>query len=87
MPATFEGVAQPVSETAPWDGRVKEPYGCGSGPFGEAAVDFASGLRWRTAAELLSDNEWHRIFEDGLDWFDLHAAKPEALDLVVHPLD
>lgn len=47
--------------------------GCGSGPFGEAAVDYRRGVRWNPLAELENDTEWVDEFEGGLDWFDLHA--------------
>lgn len=54
-----------------------EILGCGSGPFGEAAVDYKVGTVWRPIRELPDDVEFLREFEDGLDWFDLHAKLPD----------
>lgn len=50
-----------------------ELLGCGSGPFGEAAVDYKSGTRWRSLSELPGDVDFVREFESGFDWFDIHA--------------
>lgn len=47
--------------------------GCGSGPFGEDAVDFLSGPRWRDNESIISHDGWQKEFEGGKDWFDLHA--------------
>eukprot|EP00397_Hematodinium_sp_SG-2012_P048362 GEMP01055374.1.p1 GENE.GEMP01055374.1~~GEMP01055374.1.p1 ORF type:complete len:344 (+),score=61.07 GEMP01055374.1:268-1299(+) len=37
--------------------------GCGSGPFGEDAVDYLSGPRWRSTDSVLSHKGWQREFE------------------------
>ncbi len=58
-------IAKPVKITA--------PIGCGSGPFGEAAVDYKVGLQWRPLDQLLNDSQFVEEFESGFDWFDLHA--------------
>lgn len=50
-----------------------EVPGCGSGPFGEAAVDYLAGTRWRPIAELANDTSFAEEFVGGRDWFDLHA--------------
>ena len=61
--------------------------GCGSGPFGDDAVDVFSGHYWRTIFDILADAEAvaqnqrgaqhtvERVLSNsnGL-WFDLHAA-------------
>lgn len=47
--------------------------GCGSGPFGEAAVDYRRGVRWTPLAHLSNDTDWADEFVRGLDWFDLHV--------------
>eukprot|EP00929_Paragymnodinium_shiwhaense_P079274 TRINITY_DN41262_c0_g1_i2.p1 TRINITY_DN41262_c0_g1~~TRINITY_DN41262_c0_g1_i2.p1 ORF type:complete len:445 (+),score=71.98 TRINITY_DN41262_c0_g1_i2:125-1459(+) len=49
-----------------------EVPGCGSGPFGEAAVDYLAGARWRDMAEFPADNGFIEEFDKGYDWFDLH---------------
>jgi len=50
-----------------------EVPGCGSGPFGEAAVDYLRGPRWADLADMPKDKGWVAEFERGHDWFDLHA--------------
>lgn len=55
-----------------------EVPGCGSGPFGEAAVDYIAGVRWRPMAELGNDTNFAEEFVGGLDWFDLHARWGDA---------
>ena len=59
--------------------------GCGSGPFGDDAVDVFSGHYWRTIFDILADVEavgfpkkQHTVgrvlsISNGL-WYDLHAA-------------
>eukprot|EP00928_Gymnodinium_smaydae_P020342 TRINITY_DN17864_c0_g1_i2.p1 TRINITY_DN17864_c0_g1~~TRINITY_DN17864_c0_g1_i2.p1 ORF type:complete len:533 (+),score=118.80 TRINITY_DN17864_c0_g1_i2:198-1796(+) len=52
-----------------------------SGPFGEAAVDWVAGPRWRTAEELLPElvaggPVWAAASMG--EWFDLHARLPSV---------
>lgn len=61
-------------EQGAYSSKVK---GCGAGPFGDAAVDYLAGTRWRPLDELENDTGWAREFEGGLDWFDLHARLPD----------
>ncbi|CAE7944831.1 unnamed protein product, partial [Symbiodinium necroappetens] len=56
----------------------REVPGCGSGPFGVAAVDYLRGLRWSPIDELPTDTQWVEEFEKGLDW-----PWPYAGDLVL----
>merc|ERR1712012_1409791 len=42
-----------------------EILGCGSGPFGEAAVDYLHGPRWRNISELPGDLGFQKEFELG----------------------
>lgn len=51
--------------------------GCGSGPFGERAVDYKRGTRWAKLAELQTDADWIDEFLNGLDWFDLHVSRDD----------
>jgi len=48
--------------------------GCGSGPFGDDAVDYKTGTQWRTKESIVEDTAWEKEFETGFDWFDLHAG-------------
>merc|ERR1712216_1116726 len=41
--------------------------GCGSGPFGEASVDYLAGPRWRSLRELQFDRGFVKEFSDGRD--------------------
>lgn len=50
-----------------------ELLGCGSGPFGEAAVDYRHGISWRSLHELPNDTAFLEEFTSGRDWFDLHV--------------
>lgn len=61
-------------EQGAYDGKVP---GCGSGPFGESAVDYLRGPRWAPLETFLNDTDWIREFESGLDWFDLHVKLGE----------
>merc|ERR1712228_175794 len=54
-------------------GYSSKMLGCGSGPFGEASVDYLSGHRWRNLRELPHDRGFVKEFGGGLDWFDLHV--------------
>merc|ERR1712224_98704 len=46
-----------------------------SGPFGNAAVDWRSGEKWRPASEILDDLEPLAVLErEWTDWFDIHAS-------------
>lgn len=54
-------------------GYSSEVPGCGSGPFGNAAVDYKHGLEWRSLSELQNDTDWAHEFVTGFDWFDLHV--------------
>jgi len=49
-----------------------ELLGCGSGPFGESAVDYKAGAQWRDLEEMLNDTGFREEFETGRDWFDVH---------------
>eukprot|EP00928_Gymnodinium_smaydae_P018698 TRINITY_DN17126_c0_g1_i1.p1 TRINITY_DN17126_c0_g1~~TRINITY_DN17126_c0_g1_i1.p1 ORF type:complete len:461 (+),score=109.40 TRINITY_DN17126_c0_g1_i1:109-1491(+) len=49
-----------------------EVLGCGSGPFGEASVDYRAGPQWRNLDELREDSGFLTEFVNGRDWFDLH---------------
>eukprot|EP00929_Paragymnodinium_shiwhaense_P098645 TRINITY_DN60130_c0_g1_i1.p1 TRINITY_DN60130_c0_g1~~TRINITY_DN60130_c0_g1_i1.p1 ORF type:complete len:440 (-),score=125.66 TRINITY_DN60130_c0_g1_i1:394-1713(-) len=51
--------------------------GCGSGPFGQAAVDYIAGPLWRELEELPSDRGFVKEFSDGFDWFDIHFKLPD----------
>ena len=49
------------------------PMGCGSGLFGNDAVDIFSGHYWRTKDDILGNEEaLTRVYSDG--WYDLHAS-------------
>ena len=56
------------------------PFGSGSGPFGDAAVDFEYGHNWRSIDQLYSLARFFthtpRNISSKIDmlWFDLHAA-------------
>ncbi|CAL1152100.1 unnamed protein product, partial [Cladocopium goreaui] len=73
----YKACRQYIYSPAPCEqGRYsREVPGCGSGPFGTAAVDYQQGLRWKGLSELPSDRRWVEEFESGLDWFDLHAMR------------
>eukprot|EP00927_Polykrikos_kofoidii_P040237 TRINITY_DN34432_c0_g1_i1.p1 TRINITY_DN34432_c0_g1~~TRINITY_DN34432_c0_g1_i1.p1 ORF type:complete len:494 (-),score=50.14 TRINITY_DN34432_c0_g1_i1:47-1483(-) len=47
--------------------------GCGSGPFGDAAVDYIGGTRWRDMSAYTADKAWMHEFGDSRDWFDIHV--------------
>lgn len=49
--------------------------GCGSGPFGDAAVDYLRGTRWRELYGLLHDKAWTDEFAGSRDWFDVHVKR------------
>lgn len=51
--------------------------GCGSGPFGEEAVDYRHGTEWRFLHELVNDTGFLDEFSFGQDWFDIHAKLPD----------
>eukprot|EP00927_Polykrikos_kofoidii_P063293 TRINITY_DN58101_c0_g1_i1.p1 TRINITY_DN58101_c0_g1~~TRINITY_DN58101_c0_g1_i1.p1 ORF type:complete len:459 (-),score=56.14 TRINITY_DN58101_c0_g1_i1:39-1415(-) len=51
--------------------------GCGSGPFGEAAVDYLAGPKWRLLQQMPLDIRFLKEFNDGFDWFDLHFKQPD----------
>jgi len=53
-----------------------EVPGCGSGPFGDAAVDYLRGVQWSSIRRFRNDTAWAYEFEGGLDWFDLHVKLP-----------
>eukprot|EP00927_Polykrikos_kofoidii_P055483 TRINITY_DN49731_c0_g1_i1.p1 TRINITY_DN49731_c0_g1~~TRINITY_DN49731_c0_g1_i1.p1 ORF type:complete len:412 (-),score=56.17 TRINITY_DN49731_c0_g1_i1:43-1278(-) len=57
-----------------WGGELAS-----SGPFGRHASDWRSGLRWRSAREVVGDfAEIARLRKEGsliAEWFDLHAAR------------
>ncbi|CAK9039256.1 unnamed protein product [Durusdinium trenchii] len=74
----YKACRQYIYSPAPCEqGRYsREVPGCGSGPFGTAAVDYQEGLRWKAIDRLPSDRQWVEEFERGLDWFDLHAMRP-----------
>lgn len=55
-----------------------EVPGCGSGPFGEAAVDYRRGAVWADLKELANDTGWVDEFLNGLDWFDVHVRHGSA---------
>eukprot|EP00408_Alexandrium_pacificum_P016316 CAMPEP_0171200074 /NCGR_PEP_ID=MMETSP0790-20130122/23793_1 /TAXON_ID=2925 /ORGANISM="Alexandrium catenella, Strain OF101" /LENGTH=456 /DNA_ID=CAMNT_0011665443 /DNA_START=32 /DNA_END=1402 /DNA_ORIENTATION=+ len=63
-------------EQSAYDAEVQ---GCGSGPFGEEAVDYLGGVRWRSLHELPNDTGFLDEFGGGRDWFDLHAKLPDPL--------
>ena len=73
----YKACRQYVYSPAPCEqGRYsREVPGCGSGPFGTAAVDYQEGIRWKLLDRLPSDRRWVDEFESGLDWFDLHAMR------------
>eukprot|EP00931_Biecheleriopsis_adriatica_P073789 TRINITY_DN48009_c0_g1_i1.p1 TRINITY_DN48009_c0_g1~~TRINITY_DN48009_c0_g1_i1.p1 ORF type:complete len:438 (-),score=99.03 TRINITY_DN48009_c0_g1_i1:85-1398(-) len=77
--AEYKACRQYVYSPAPCEqGEYsREVPGCGSGPFGEAAVDYFRGPRWSPIENLLKDSEWVAEFERGHDWFDLHAKLPD----------
>lgn len=53
--------------------------GCGSGPFGDAAVDYQKGFAWTDLDELLNDTRWMVDWERSSDWFDIHFRKSRWL--------
>lgn len=62
-------------EQSAYDAEVP---GCGSGPFGEEAVDYLSGTSWRSLHNLPNDTGFLNEFSGGLDWFDIHAKLPDG---------
>ena len=56
-----------------WYCPTQHYLGCGSGPFGDLAVDVVSGHYWRDSADML-DDAWLGSFDFDQGWFDLHAA-------------
>eukprot|EP00747_Dinoflagellata_sp_TGD_P092096 gnl/TRDRNA2_/TRDRNA2_165289_c0_seq3.p1 gnl/TRDRNA2_/TRDRNA2_165289_c0~~gnl/TRDRNA2_/TRDRNA2_165289_c0_seq3.p1 ORF type:complete len:105 (+),score=9.33 gnl/TRDRNA2_/TRDRNA2_165289_c0_seq3:167-481(+) len=48
-------------------------HACGSGLFGDAAVDYLRGPKWNDIANLRNDTAWGQDFAGGLDWFDIHV--------------
>lgn len=68
--------------------RINETkiLGCGSGPFGAAAVDYHRGVKWAPLQTrgleigLLGDEHWHRDSEDSRDWFDVHVKLSDMPD-------
>lgn len=58
-----------------------EVPGCGSGPFGHAAVDYTVGVHWRSLEGFRNDTAWATEFLGGLDWFDLHVRLPLHSDV------
>ncbi|CAJ1406338.1 unnamed protein product [Effrenium voratum] len=73
----YKACRQYVYSPAPCEqGRYsREVPGCGSGPFGLAASDYRRGVSWSPLAQLAADRRWVEEFEQGLDWFDLHAMR------------
>jgi FkbM family methyltransferase len=71
----FKIVRQYVYSPSPCENQryTTSIWGCGSGPFGENAVDYTLGLKWRPLEDVLTD-PWADEFGGGLDWFDLHAT-------------
>jgi FkbM family methyltransferase len=50
----------------------QNPYGGGSGPFGDHAVDVVSHQAWRSAEAVRKS--WDDSAQDRSSWFDVHAA-------------
>jgi FkbM family methyltransferase len=50
----------------------QNPYGGGSGPFGDDAIDVVSGNAWRSAADVLES--WKVGTQDFSSWYDVHAG-------------
>ncbi|CAE8676961.1 unnamed protein product [Polarella glacialis] len=46
-----------------------------SGPFGDAALDWRAGRRWRDLGSVIQDIVWHTAQEERSgEWFDIHAT-------------
>lgn len=76
--SSYKVCRQYVYSPAPCEQGAYGPEvpGCGSGPFGNAAVDYLRGVQWNSIANLQNDMAWATEFEGGLDWFDLHVRLP-----------
>jgi len=48
--------------------------GSGTGMIGERAVDYRYGLNWRSAEEVVLDEEIVKRHLRNDDWYDLHAS-------------
>eukprot|EP00929_Paragymnodinium_shiwhaense_P040210 TRINITY_DN21002_c0_g1_i1.p1 TRINITY_DN21002_c0_g1~~TRINITY_DN21002_c0_g1_i1.p1 ORF type:complete len:473 (-),score=65.39 TRINITY_DN21002_c0_g1_i1:26-1444(-) len=55
----------------------RKVLGCGSGPFGEAAVDYLRGPLWNELSELSEDRHWELDYSSSRDWFDIHVKLRE----------